>query len=168
MKNKQQYYWCVIIPDLRIGATVSLNQLQYSVKESNNFSGNITLSKVAVENVTVEVIITDGSAHGNVEQLLPIKLMIFVLHTAGVDYISTIKFNVNISAGSKSSLFTIYTIDDMIQEDNETFNITIKLLPSCLLLSLGTSSSTVMIIDDDGNNDNMFIHWYMLLLYIFT
>ena len=58
-------------------------------------------------------------------------------------------FNVIISAGSKSSSFDVDIIDDMIQEDNETFNITIRLLPSCILLSLDTSSSTVTIIDDD-------------------
>ena len=59
-------------------------------------------------------------------------------------------FNVTISTGSKSSSL-IDIIDDMIHEDNETFNmhITIRLLSSCILLSLDTSSSTVTIIDDD-------------------
>ena len=73
-------------------------------------------------------------------------------YVAGVDYaMSTAPvFNLNISAGSTSSSFSIDIINDMIQEDNETFNITIRLLPSCLSLSVGTSSSTVMIIDDDG------------------
>ena len=66
----------------------------------------------------------------------------------------TIVFNVTISAGSTSSSFSIDIINDMIQEDNETFNITITLLPSCLSLSLGTSSSTVKIIDDDGTYSN--------------
>ena len=63
-------------------------------------------------------------------------------------------FNVTISAGLNSSSFSIDIINDMIQEDNETFNITIRLLPSCLSLSLGNSSSTVMIIDDDGIYSN--------------
>ena len=63
-------------------------------------------------------------------------------------------FNVTISAGSTSSSFSIDIINDIIQEDNETFNITIRLLPSCLSLSLGTSSSTVAIIDDDGIYSN--------------
>ena len=63
-------------------------------------------------------------------------------------------FNVTISAGSVSSSFSIDIINDMIQEDNETFNIAIRLLPSCLSLSLGTSSSTVMIIDNDGIYSN--------------
>ena len=66
-------------------------------------------------------------------------------------------FNATISAGSTSSSFSIDIINDMIQEDNETFNITIRFLPSCLSLSLGTSSSTVIIIDDDG----MFVYMHV-------
>ena len=73
-------------------------------------------------------------------------------YVAGVDYAmsSVLVFNVTISAGSTSSSFSIDIINDNIQEDNETFNIAIKLSPRLLSLSLGTSSSTVMIIDDDG------------------
>ena len=56
--------------------------------------------------------------------------------------------NVTISAGSTSSSFSIDIVNDMIQEKNETFNIVIRLLPSHLSLSLGTSSSTVIIIDE--------------------
>ena len=64
---------------------------------------------------------------------------------------------VTIPAGSTSSSFSIDIVDNRIQEDNETFNIAIRLLPSCLSLSLGTSSSTVTIIDNDGTNNNMYI-----------
>ena len=76
-------------------------------------------------------------------------------YVGGVDYAmsTALVFNVTISAGSTSSSFIIDIINDMIQEDNETFNISIK-LSSCLPLSLGTSSSTVMIIDDDGIYSN--------------
>ena len=63
-------------------------------------------------------------------------------------------FNVTITAGSTSSSFIVDIIDDRIQEDNETFNVTIRLLPSHLSLSLGTSSCTVTIIDNDGNNNS--------------
>ena len=74
------------------------------------------------------------------------------MYTAKEDYaLSTaLVFNVTITAGSTSSSFEIDIFNDTIQEDNETFNITIKLLPSCLSLSLGTSSSTVTIVDNDG------------------
>ena len=77
-------------------------------------------------------------------------------YVAGVDYamLTTLVFNVTISAGSTSSSFSIDIIEDMIQEDNETFNIAIRLLPSCLSLSLGTSSCIVMIIDDEGIYSN--------------
>ena len=77
-------------------------------------------------------------------------------YVAGVDYaMSTgLVFNVTISAGSSSSSFSIDIINDMIQEDNETLNIAIRLLPNCLSLSLGTSSSTVMIIDDESIYSN--------------
>ena len=82
----------------------------------------------------------------------------YIHYVAGVDYVmsSVLVFNVTISAGSTSSSFSIDIINDMIQEDNETFNITIRLLPSCLSLSLGISSSTVTIIDDEG----MYLHSY--------
>ena len=67
-------------------------------------------------------------------------------------------FNVTITAGSISSSFNVDIIDDIIYEDDETFNVTIKLLPSCLSLSLGTSSSTVTIIDNDGKDNNNLIY----------
>ena len=41
-------------------------------------------------------------------------------------------------------------INDMIQEDDEITYGVIKLLPSCLSLSLGISSAIATIIDDDG------------------
>ena len=73
------------------------------------------------------------------------------ISTAGMDYnVTASVFNVTISAGVISSSFTINIIDDVTHEDNETFNITIRLLPSCLSLSLNISSSTVNIIDNDG------------------
>ena len=70
---------------------------------------------------------------------------------AGEDYaISTaLVFTVTIFAGLKSSSFNVDIFNDMIQEDNETFNIAIRVLPSCVSLSLDASSSTVTIIDDD-------------------
>ena len=75
-------------------------------------------------------------------------------------------FNVTISAGSMSSSFDVDIINDMIQEDNETFNIAIRLLPSCLSLSLGTSSSTVTIIDNDGTNNKMYIIVVIVIIII--
>ena len=81
-----------------------------------------------------------------------IKHVVAIHYVAGVDYAmsTALVYNFTLSAGSTSSFFSIDIIDDMVQEDNEIFDITIKLLPSCLTLLLSTSSSTVTIIDDDG------------------
>ena len=79
---------------------------------------------------------------------------------------TALMFNVTISAGSASESFDVDIIDDMIQEDNETFNIAIRLFPSCLSLSLGTSSSTVTIIDDDGTKNNMYISVVIVIIII--
>ena len=47
---------------------MSLSQSQYSVVESNDsLTGTITLNNRTSEDVIVEVIISDGSANGNVE-----------------------------------------------------------------------------------------------------
>ena len=75
-------------------------------------------------------------------------------------------FNVNISAGSTSASFDVDIFNDMIQEVDETFNIAIRLLPSCLSLSLGTSSSTVTIIDNDGTNNKMYISVVIVIIII--
>ena len=87
------------------------------------------------------------------------RYIIVILYTAEVDYAMSTElvFNVTISTGSTLSSISVDIINDMIQEDNETFSIAIRLLPSCLSLSLGTSSSTVTIIDNDGTNNNMYI-----------
>ena len=93
----------------------------------------------------------------------------YIHYVAGVDYAmsTALVFNVTISAGSTSSSFSIDIINDMIQEDNETFNITIRLLPNCLSLSLRTSSSTVMIIDDDGIYIHILIYTIMVDTYYY-
>ena len=71
----------------------------------------------------------------------------------GMDYnVTASVFNVTISAGATSSSFNIDIIDDVTHEDNETFNVTIRLLPSYLSLSTNISSSTIMIIDNDGTS----------------
>ena len=47
---------------------MSLSQSEYSVAESDtSLRVNITMSSIVLENVTVEVTISNGSANGNVE-----------------------------------------------------------------------------------------------------
>ena len=68
-----------------------------------------------------------------------------------MDYnITTSVFNLTISAGTISSSFNIDIINDETLEDNEVFNIAIKLIPTTLQLTLCISSTTVTIIDHDG------------------
>ena len=46
---------------------MSISQTQYLIAENDStLSGNIMMDKLASENVTVEVTISDGSAKGNV------------------------------------------------------------------------------------------------------
>ena len=59
-------------------------------------------------------------------------------------------FNVTISAGATSTSFDIDITDDVIHEDNETFNVAIRLLPSNLSVSLCVSSSIIRITDNDS------------------
>ena len=89
--------------------------------------------------------------------------------TAGEDYTlpNLPVFNITISAGSTSSSFMIDIIDDMIQEDNETFNIEIRrLLPNCLSSELAISSSTVTIIDNDGNINFNIVKFLVIMIII--
>ena len=67
-------------------------------------------------------------------------------------------FNVTISAGTISSSFNIDIINDETLEDNETFNIAIKLIPTTLQLTLCISSTTVTIIDHDGTYVKSLMH----------
>ena len=80
------------------------------------------------------------------------NIILFVLiYVAGMDYnITAPVFNVTISAGATSTSFDIKIIDDVIREDNETFTVAIRLMQSCLSLSLDISSSIVRILDSDG------------------
>ena len=70
-----------------------------------------------------------------------------------MDYaISTsLVFNATITAGLKSLPFIVDISDDMIQEDNETFYIALRPLPSCLPLKHGILRSTVTIINTEGS-----------------
>ena len=81
-----------------------------------------------------------------------------VFFTAGVDYsVTDAVFNVTIPAGDLSSSFSIDIIYDIAREDNEIFNILIELLPSCLSLTLGISSSAVIISGRGEYTYNMYI-----------
>ena len=98
-----------------------------------------------------------------------VAVYLLVFYIAGIDYnVTNGVFNVTIPAGGLSSSFSIDIIDDTIQENNETFNIAIRLVPSCLSLSVGTASSTVTIVDNDEQGMQLLNEVMWQLVYILT
>ena len=59
-------------------------------------------------------------------------------------------YNVTITAGMTSSSFDVDIIDNMIQEENKTFYIFIRIIPTCLPVTINSDITTVTIIDDEG------------------
>ena len=59
-------------------------------------------------------------------------------------------FNVTISSVMTSSSFDVDIIDNMVQEKNEMFSISIRLIPTCLPITIKSDTTSVTIIDDEG------------------
>ena len=59
-------------------------------------------------------------------------------------------YNVTITAGMTSSSFDVDIIDNIRQDGDKTFNISIRLLSTCLPVTIGSDTTTVTIIDDEG------------------
>ena len=73
----------------------------------------------------------------------------YISLTAEEDYNVTQQSPV-IPARSTSSSYSIDIINDVIHEDDETFNITITLSPSCLSISVDRNVTIVTILDDES------------------
>jgi len=73
----------------------------------------------------------------------------YISLTAGEDYNVT-QQSLVIPAWSTSSSYSIDIINDAIHEDDETFNITITLSPSCLSMSVDRNVTIVTILDDES------------------
>ena len=73
----------------------------------------------------------------------------YISLTAGEDYNVT-QQSLVIPARSTSSSYSIDIINDAIHEDDETFNITITLSPSCLSMSVDRNVTIVTILDDES------------------
>ena len=58
-------------------------------------------------------------------------------------------YNVTITAGMTSSSFDVDIIDNMIQDEDKMFTITIRLIPTCLPVTINSTTTIVTIIDDD-------------------
>ena len=59
-------------------------------------------------------------------------------------------YNVTITAGMTSSLFDVDIIDNMLPEEDKMFTITIRLISTCLPVTIDSDTTTVTIIDDEG------------------
>ena len=59
-------------------------------------------------------------------------------------------YNVTITAGMTSSSFDVDIIDNMIQDGDKLFTITIRLISTCLLVDINSDTTTVTISDDEG------------------
>ena len=77
-------------------------------------------------------------------------LLMYISLTGGEDYNVTQQSLLVIPAGLTSSLYSVDIINDMIHEDDETFDITITLITTCLLVSVDDNSATVTIINHGG------------------
>ena len=55
-----------------------------------------------------------------------------------------------ITAGMTSSSFDVDIIDNMIQDGDKMFTITIRLMSTCLPVIINSDTTTVTIIDDEG------------------
>ena len=76
-------------------------------------------------------------------------LLMYISLTAGEDYIIT-QQSLIIPAGSTSSSYSVDIINDVIHEDDETFNVAITLLPSCLSIIVDHNVTIVTILDDES------------------
>ena len=55
-----------------------------------------------------------------------------------------------INNGMTSSSFDVDIIDNMIQDGNKVFSITIRLISTCLPITIKSDTTSVNIIDDEG------------------
>ena len=58
-------------------------------------------------------------------------------------------YNVTITAGMTSS-FDVDIIDNMIQDGDKMFTMTIRLLSTCLPVTINSDTTVVTIIDNEG------------------
>ena len=79
-------------------------------------------------------------------------------------------YNVTITAGMTSSSFDVDIIDNMIQDGNKVFTITIRLISTCLTIPVIVSRNVVMVTirDNEGKDFKLLIlSNYILLTTIF-
>jgi len=72
--------------------------------------------------------------------------------SAGIDYNKSggLTFNVTIYEEMQSSLFEMDIFDNMIQDGKKNLTITIRLISTCLPITIKSDTTNVTIIDDEG------------------
>ncbi len=88
----------------------------------------VSLSATSAQSVTVDVTTADGTA------------------TSGADYTATTATTLTVAAGNTSASVDIALTDDAVNEDDETFTVTLSNAGSA---ALSTDTATVTIVDDD-------------------
>ena len=83
-------------------------------------------------------------------------ILLMYISFTGDDYNVT-QQSLQIPAGSTSASIIVDIINDMIHEDDETFDITITLMTTCLAISVDDNVTTVTIFDDEGKSSKIHI-----------
>ncbi|XP_065917231.1 uncharacterized protein [Dysidea avara] len=116
------------------GVMLLFDRSQYSIEENTTpLSVGLILNRTTSEDVIVEVSVNNGSAK------------------AGIDYDrpgAPLVFNVTISSGMTSS-FDVNIIDNFDKDGNKNFFITIRLISTCLPITIRSDTISVTIIDDE-------------------
>ncbi|XP_065918902.1 extracellular matrix protein 3-like [Dysidea avara] len=117
------------------GVMLSFDQSQYFIEENMTpLSVGLILNRTTSEDVIVEVSVNDRSAK------------------AGIDYDRSgapLVFNVTISSGVTSSSFDVNINNNTRQDGDTMFSITIRLISTCLPITIKSDTTSVTIIDDD-------------------
>ena len=72
-----------------------------------------------------------------------------------------------ITAGMTSSSFDVDIIDNMIQDGDKMFTINIRLISTCLPVTINSTTATVTITDDEGTVNKVCIVNYVVVFILF-
>ena len=72
-----------------------------------------------------------------------------------------------ITAGMTSSSFDVDIIDNMIQDGDKMFTINIRLISTCLPVTINSTTAAVTIIDDESTVNKVCIVNYVVVFILF-
>ena len=115
-------------------ATPTLSIADASGSEADGVEFTVTLSPASTDTVTVRWTATVSDVNGDTAE--------------AADLAGTLTGSLSFTAGDTSKTFTVMTTDDAVDEENETFTVTLS-NPSGAPLSAGAASATGTIEDND-------------------